>query len=90
MVCNADAPVKKERKYFFGYHLVNGILFSMKWMEDGGIVVGGIPTVVGTKLEITEEEFAPGTLLADLEKEHPCDADIPLIILRDSDEPNST
>lgn len=80
-------PVKKERKYFFGWHLVNGIPFSMRWAEDDGIVVGGIPDVVGTPMEITEEEFRPEVSLATLEKEHPFPQDIPVKAITPPEDP---
>lgn len=66
-----EAPRKKLRKYYFGWHLVLGEPFSMKWMEDDGHVVGGIPDYI-ERMEITEEQFEPSVTLADLEKELPC------------------
>lgn len=47
-----DPVPKKVRKFWFGYHLVNGYPFSMKWVEDDGHVVGGIPDYI-EKYEIT-------------------------------------
>lgn len=71
-------PVKKLRRYFFGWHLVNGIPFAMKWAEDDGMVVGGIPNVVGEVMEITEEQFSPNVPISELEKEHPFPVEIPV------------
>lgn len=91
MPCNFGSPQVPARKlkYFFGYHLVNGIKFSFMWVEDDGHVVGGIPEIIGDRLEITKEEFETSNL-ADLEKEHPPTIDLPLIPLKSSEEPNST
>lgn len=71
MTCNVDAPKPKNRKYFFGWHLVNGIAFSFKWVEDAGIVVGGIPNLAMAPMEITEDEFLETNNLNELAKQHP-------------------
>lgn len=65
--------VSDKRKYYHGWHLVNGTPYSFTWIEDEGYVIGGIPTLAPgtTKLEITKEEFYLPTLLSDLEKENP-------------------
>ena len=82
-----EAPVKKSRRYFFGWSLFNGIPFAMKWMEDNGHVVGGIPHYID-RMEITEEQFEPAVTLADLEKELPCplnDEPLPLLPSQSTD-----
>lgn len=57
--------------YYFAYHLVNGNPFPLMWVEDDGLVVGGIPDVVpDTKVEISQEEFEKGDL-AKLSREWP-------------------
>lgn len=44
-------------KFYFGYNKFNGNIFPVKWMEDDGIAVGGKPTQVLQKVEISEFEF---------------------------------
>lgn len=44
-------------KYYFGYNILNGLHFPFKWMEDRGQAVGGTPTAVVDKVEITLQEF---------------------------------
>lgn len=59
------------RKYFFAYHLVNGIPFPLAWVEEDGLPVGGIPNpIVGTVHEIDELSFRGG--LIPLEMLYPC------------------
>lgn len=61
----------KKRKYFFAWHLVNGLPFCFKYIEDDGIIVGGRPELAQEPMEITEEEFNTDGNLNDLAKQHP-------------------
>lgn len=73
-------------KWFFAYHLVNGIPFAFMWAEDRGHVVGGIPNPIWeTVVEITEEEFGNG--ISDLEREYPFKGGIPVIGTFEPDKP---
>lgn len=69
MVMYNEAPTH-NLKYFFGYHTVKGMIFALSWVEDNGIVVGGIPQGVIHKTEITPEEYNLGLLELD-KKYHP-------------------
>lgn len=71
-------PEGRIMKYFFAYHLVNGMPFAFLWAEDRGFIVGGIPNPIwDTVVEITEEEFHNG--ITDLERQYPLPCDVPLI-----------
>lgn len=69
-----NIPKQKDRKYFFGWHTVNGIPFAFKWAEEDGLPIGGHPNTVGEVLEISEEEWENAGV-SDLEKEHPFKGD---------------
>lgn len=84
MSMTTEAPPRKMRRYFFGYHLVNGEPYAMMWMMDDGWVVGGIPhDIVGEVVEISEEEFEKGELIP-LEKQYPYDDKKGFILLPDA------
>lgn len=58
------------RRYYFAYHVVNGLVFPLAWAEEDGLPVGGIPEfIAGSKVEITAEQFKGG--LVPLENEFP-------------------
>ncbi len=84
-----DNEIKHRKlRHLFGWHLVNGIPFPMVWKEDDGMVVGGIPDVVGDVMEITEEEFE-NALLDDLAKQHPFPKELEVKAETPSEEPKS-
>lgn len=63
-------PVPDKRKYFFAWHLTNGIPFGFKFMTDDGLPVGGIPDTIGDIIELSKEEFDVDGV-SDLQKKHP-------------------
>lgn len=69
-ITNEEPKIPKNRKYFFGYYDWCGRACAMKWMEDDGIVVGGIPTPIIEKYEIDLYDY-DHTLLVVLESKYP-------------------
>lgn len=64
-------PVIHVRKYYFGYHVVNGIIFPFAWVEEDGLPVGGIPSPM-VKWRISEAQFCDANFsFIKLEEEHP-------------------
>lgn len=72
-----------KRRYFFAWHLVNGIPFAFKFATEDDIPVGGVPDIVGSVIEITREEFLVNEI-AVLEQQHPFDGDELVSLLRQS------
>lgn len=57
-IANEEPPkLPKNRKYYFGYYDWCGRACVMKWMEDDGIVVGGVPTPILQKHEISHDDY---------------------------------
>jgi hypothetical protein len=71
---------KKNIKYYFGYYGLFGQAAPVMWAEEDGIVVGGIPSPVLEKYEITEEEFKPEVHLADLARKYPVQLDMRTLV----------
>lgn len=75
-----DFVPQKKVKYFFGYYNHFGSAAPMMWAEEDGLIVGGIPTPIIQRHEITEEEFQPSQTLADLCKKYPIELDMTILV----------
>lgn len=54
-------------RYYFGYHLVNGICFPVKWVTDEGLPIGGDPKAIQVR-EITRHEYSHNSLKTNVSK----------------------
>ena len=77
-------PVKKFRKYFFGYYNFFGQAAPVMWAEEDGITVGGHPHPIIQKDEITEEEFNKPDVLTKMSQKYPVRIDMTLLLLKES------
>lgn len=79
-----DFVPQKKVKYFFGYYNHFGNAAPMMWAEEDGLVVGGIPSPILQKHEITEAEFQPDVSLASLCKKYPIELDMRTLVPKDT------
>lgn len=57
-------------KYYFAYHIVNGLRWPLRWSEDNGRVVGPDFKTI-SKVEISEHEFN-NEPLTEMVRRYPC------------------
>lgn len=80
-ITNEEPKINKNRKYFFGYYDWCGRLYACKWVEDDGLVVGGIPTPIVQKHEISLEDY-DNTILVILESRYPVEVDARHLVVK--------